>query len=106
MQSQTGNSRKIIAIAVISAIGIAIVASLIVVALVFSTNPGESGAATESASNLESLSNRLDSLESRINSLSTETVVVKLPPATATRAANPDANAYKHAYGQVEFAYS
>ena len=88
MQSQIGKNRKIIAIAVISGIGIAFVAFLIVFIVFASrsaTSPAESGSATESASNLKSLTNRLDRLESRINSLATETAGLPRPSQTSVR---------------------
>lgn len=89
MHNQTGNRRKIIAIALISAIGIAIVALLIVLALGYSTSPDEGGSASESARTLDSISNRLDTLEGRVNALATETAVTKPPPPTSARQPTP-----------------
>ena len=80
MRSQISNNRKIIAIGVISAIGIAVVTFLIVLASGYSTNPDEGGYTTESARDLESLTNRLNRLESRVNSLAMETAVSQPPP--------------------------
>ncbi len=83
MLSQTGNSRKIIAIAALAAIGIAVVVSLILLASGSSTDPDESDSVVGNTSDLENLSNQLYELESRINSLATETAALQLPPPTS-----------------------
>ena len=88
MRSQTGNSRKIIAIGLTSVIGIAVVAFLIVLASGYSAGPDETGSATASPGKLDAISIRLDRLEGRVNSLATESAIAE-PPPTSIRQPTP-----------------
>ena len=89
MNNQTGNIRKIIIIGVISAIGIAIIAFLIVLASGYSAGPDEAGSASEIPGKLDAISIRLDRLEDRVNSLATESTIAEPPPPTSIRQPTP-----------------